>query len=575
MAKRADPSGIGYARLVIQAGKAPMLVQLSVRDFAIVDSLELVFSPGFTALTGETGAGKSILIDALALALGERAEAEQVRAGCERADVTAEFAVDSLAQVQRWLGEQALEGDQGRLLLRRVVDRGGRSRAFINGHAATLNQLREIGDRLVDIHGQHAHQSLLRPAMQRQVLDAHAGLAAPAREVAEAYRAWQHLAKARLEHETNAAVRNAERKQISWQADELVKLGLGPGEWEAVQAEHSRLAHAASLIEGVQSALEALSESDAAVLGSLSGALSRLRPLVAYDAALADVLAMLESAEAQVREAAHALRHYAGRVELDPQGLRAAEQRLDAIHGTARKYRVKPEALAELLAGLQVRLRELEIASDLETLARQEQAALADYHDRARKLSAERTKAASRLSKEVSAAMKELAMKGGRFEVVLRALPEGSMAGNEEVEFLVAANAGAEPRPLVKVVSGGELSRISLAIQVITSKAAAVPTLIFDEVDAGIGGAVAEVVGRKLRALGGGRQVLCVTHLPQVAAQAAQQWSVEKALEGGAVTSRVRPLEGRSRIEEIARMLGGVEVTATTRKHAAEMLGSR
>jgi len=552
-----------------------MLVQLSIRDFAIVDSLELVFSPGFTALTGETGAGKSILIDALALALGERAEAEQVRAGCERADVTAEFAVDALDDLQRWLAEQALEGDPGRLLLRRVVDRGGRSRAFINGHTATLNQLRELGDRLVDIHGQHAHQSLLRPAMQRQLLDAHAGLAALARDVAEAYRNWQHLARARAEHETNAAVRNAEREQLTWQVDELAKLALGPGEWEAVQTEHSRLAHAASLIEGAQGALDALSESDAAVLGGLSGALSRLRPLVAYDAALADVLAMLESAEAQAREAVHALRHYAGRVELDPRRLRGVEQRLDAIHGTARKYRVQPEALPELLAGAQTRLRALEIASDLETLARQEQVALARYQDRARRLSADRKKAAARLSKEVSAAMKELAMTGGRFEVALRALTEGSAAGNEEVEFLVAANAGTEPRPLVKVVSGGELSRISLAIQVITSKAAAVPTLIFDEVDAGIGGAVAEVVGKKLRALGGGRQVLCVTHLPQVAAQAVQQWSVEKTLDGGTVKSLVRPLDGRSRIEEIARMLGGVEVTSTTRRHAAEMLGMR
>ena len=392
-----------------------MLVQLSIRDFAIVDSLELVFSPGFTALTGETGAGKSILIDALALALGERAEAEQVRTGCERADVTAEFAVDALEDVPRWLGEQALEGDPGRLLLRRVVDRGGRSRAFINGHAAMLNQLREIGDRLVDIHGQHAHQSLLHPASQRQVLDAHAGLAALAREVAETYRSWQHLAKARIEHENNAAVRNAEREQLTWQVEELAKLALGPGEWESVQAEHGRLAHAASLVEGVQSALEALSESDAAALASLSGGLSRLRPLVAYDAALSDVLAMLEAAEAQAGEAVHALRHYAGRVELDPRRLRGVEQRLEAIHGTARKYRVKPEALPELLASLQGRLQALEIASDLQTLAMQEQAALARYQDRTGKLSAGRKKAAARLTKEVSAAMKELAMIGERF----------------------------------------------------------------------------------------------------------------------------------------------------------------
>ena len=552
-----------------------MLVQISIRDFAIVDTLELVFSPGFTALTGETGAGKSILIDALALALGERADAEQVRAGCERADVTAEFAVEALQGVQHWLEEQALEGDPGSLLLRRVVERGGRSRAFINGHAATLNQLRDIGDRLVDVHGQHAHQSLLRSAVQREVLDAHAGLAPLARKVAEAYRDWRQLAKARLEHETHAAARSTEREQVSWQVDDLSRLALEPSEWETVQIEHGRLAHAASLLEGAHSALDALSESDAAVLGSLSGALSRLRPLVAYDAALAEVLTMLESAEAQAREAVHSLRHYAGRVDIDPQRLRGVDQRLEAIHGMARKYRVKPEALPELLSGLQARLRELDIASDLEALTKRELAALGHYQDRARRLSADRKIAAARLSKEVSTAMKELAMADGCFEIALRTLPEGSAAGNEDVEFLVSANAGAEPRPLAKVVSGGELSRISLAIQVITSKAAAVPTLIFDEVDAGIGGAVAEVVGKKLRALGGGRQVLCVTHLPQVAAQASQQWSVEKAVEDGKVKSRVRPLDGKARIEEIARMLGGVEVTATTRRHAAEMLGMR
>ena len=270
-----------------------MLVQLSIRDFAIVDSLELEFGAGFTALTGETGAGKSILIDALALALGERADAEQVRAGAERADVMADFAIDAMPDVQHWLGEQALEGDPGRLLMRRVVERSGRSRAFINGHPATLNQLREIGDRLVDIHGQHAHQSLLRTAVQRQVLDAHAGLVPLAREVAEAYRAWQQLAKARLDHETNAAARNAEREQLAWQVEELARLALGPGEWDSVQSEHGRLAHASSLLEGARSALDALSESDAAALAGLSGALSRLRPLVAYDAALAEVLALL------------------------------------------------------------------------------------------------------------------------------------------------------------------------------------------------------------------------------------------------------------------------------------------
>src|SRR5882672_657801 len=553
-----------------------MLLNLSIRDFAIVDRLELEFRPGFTALTGETGAGKSILIDALSLALGDRAGSEQVRSGAERADVTADFSIEALPEVGRWLAEQALEGDANRLMLRRVVDRSGRSRGFINGHTATVNQLKEAGERLVDIHGQHAHQSLLRPESQRQVLDAHAGLAGLASETGDAYREWQRLCRARLDHQQNAAARNVEREQLSWQVDELSRLALAPGEWETVQAEHGRLAHAASLIEGVRDAIERLSESESAALGSLSGALSRLRPLTEFDATLGDTIAMLESGEAQLREAAYALRHYADRVELDPERLREVEQRLEAVHGAARKLRVRPEALPVPLVSLRQRLKDLEVTAALEALAKQEQAARSSYDALASKLSAERGKAAARLGREVSAAMKELAMAGGRFAVELRSLlPDGSVSGNEQVEFLVSTNPGTDPRALARVASGGELSRISLAIQVITSKAAAVPTLIFDEVDAGIGGAVAEVVGRKLRSLGEERQVLCVTHLPQVAAQAREQWSVAKGAESGSARSRVAVLDQKSRIEEIARMLGGVAITATTRKHAAEMLGLR
>jgi len=553
-----------------------MLVSLSIRDFAIVDRLELEFRPGFTALTGETGAGKSILIDALSLALGDRAGNEQVRSGAERADVTADFSIEGLPELGRWLGEQALEGDTNRLLLRRVVDRSGRSRGFINGHTATINQLREAGERLVDIHGQHAHQSLLKAEYQRLVLDAHAGLTALAQETGDAYRDWQRLCRARLDHEHNAAARNVEREQLGWQVEELSRLALAPGEWEAIQSEHGRLAHAASLIEGVRDATDLISESESAALGALSGALSRLRPLTEYDGALRETVALLESGEAQLREAAYALRHYADRVELDPDRLKEVEQRLEAAHGAARKLRVRPEALPELLVSLRQRLKDLEMTADLEALARQEQSARSRYDKLASKLSAERGKAAARLSHEVNAAMKELAMAGGRFEVDLRSLlPDGSVGGNEQVEFLVSTNPGTEPRPLAKVASGGELSRISLAIQVITSKAAAVPTLIFDEVDAGIGGAVAEVVGRKLRTLGEERQVLCVTHLPQVAAQAREQWSVAKGAEAGSSRSRVAVLDQKSRIEEIARMLGGVAITATTRKHAAEMLGLR
>ena len=553
-----------------------MLRTLSIRDFVIVDSLELEFHSGFTVLTGETGAGKSILIDALALVLGERGDAAVVRSGCERADIAAEFDIQRLPEIGQWLRAAELEGDPGSMLLRRVIDKSGRSRAFVNGRPATLAQLREAGEWLVDIHGQHAHQSLLKADAQRVLLDAHAGLAPLAAEVAQAYRHWQKLAQARTEYETHAAQRNAEREQLQWQVQELEQLALQPGEWEAVQAEHTRLAHAAGLIEGVQAALDALSEADAACLPLLSGTATRLEALLAFDARLREALELIRSGEAQVQEAVYALRHYADRVELDPQRLAAVEARMQAIHGSARKFRLEPEELPAHLRQLQARLAELEIASDLEALVKQEQQARSSYFERAAKLGAGRKKAAAKLGKEVTQAMQALAMSGGRFEVGLNPYPpEGSVHGAEQVEFLVAANPGVEPRALAKVASGGELSRISLAIQVITSKAALVPTLIFDEVDAGIGGGVAEIVGRQLRILGRERQVLCVTHLPQVAAQADRQWSVGKFGVEGRVKTMVSVLDQKARIEEVARMLGGTEITATTRKHAAEMLSLR
>jgi len=551
-----------------------VLVALSIRDFAIVDRLDLEFERGFTVLTGETGAGKSILIDALALALGERADATVLRAGAERAEVVAEFAIDRLPEVGRWLAAADLAGDPGRLLLRRVVDRSGRSRAFVNGTAATVQQLGEASERLVDVHGQHAHQSLLRPAAQRELLDIHAGLTGPAREVAAAYQAWQRLAQARSEQETNAAARAAERESLAWQVDDLKRLALKPGEWDAVQAEQSRLAHAASLIEGARAAVEALAESDGAAAGALAAVVSRLRSLKSFDAALDEPLELLHGAQAQVVEAVHALRRYAERVELDPARLDEVERRLDAIHSAARKFKADPNALPELAERLTARLAVLEVASDLAALRAQEAAAEGRYAALAGELSAGRKKAAAALAREVSAAMKALVIAGGRLEVALRPIAAGSAHGNEAVELLVATNPGASPQPLAKVASGGELSRISLAIQVITGKAAAVPTLIFDEVDAGIGGAVAEVVGKKLRTLGVERQVLCVTHLPQVAAQADHQWSVAKLTANGVARSRVSVLDDRARIDEIARMLGGVEITPTTRRHAAEMLQS-
>ena len=553
-----------------------MLRTLSIRDFAIVDSLELEFRSGFTVLTGETGAGKSILIDALALTLGERGDAAAVRAGGERADISAEFDIQSLPELMAWLRAAELEGDPGLLLLRRVIDKSGRSRAFVNGRQATLGQLREAGDWLVDIHGQHAHQSLLKSDAQRVRLDAHAGLAPLAAETAAAYRQWQKLAQARADYQTHAAQRNAEREQLQWQLHELEQLALQPGEWDAVQAEHARLAHAAGLIEGVQAALEALSEADAACLPRLSGTAARLETLLGYDARLREALELIRSGEAQVQEAVYALRHYADRVELDPQRLAAVEARLQTIHDSARKFRLSPQELPELMQQLQTRLAELETSSNLEVLAKQEQLAQQGYFQLAVKLSADRKKGASKLGRDVTQAMQQLAMTGGKFEVALNPCPaEGSVHGAELVEFLVAANPGVETRALAKVASGGELSRISLAIQVITSRAALVPTLIFDEVDAGIGGGVAEIVGRQLKTLGQERQVLCVTHLPQVAAQADQQWSVSKFGVEGKVKTMVSVLDRKARIEEVARMLGGTEITATTRKHAAEMLSLR
>jgi DNA repair protein RecN (Recombination protein N) len=550
-----------------------MLRTLSIRDFIIVDALELEYHAGFTVLTGETGAGKSILIDALALTLGERGDAAVVRAGCERADVSAEFDIQSLPELAAWLRAAELEGDPGSVLLRRVVDKSGRSRAFVNGRPATLGQLREAGEWLVDIHGQHAHQSLLKMDAQRDLLDAHAGLAPLAAEVGAAYRQWQKLAQARIEYETHAAQRNAEREQLQWQVQELEQLALQPDEWDAVQAEHTRVAHAVGLLEGVQAALDSLSEADASCLPLLSGTGARLETLLGYDARLGEALELIRSGEAQVQEAVYALRHYADRVEVDPQRLAAVEARMEAIHGCARKFRLAPQELAAHLATLQARLAELEVASNLEELVKQEQQARSGYFALATKLGAGRKKAGARLAKDVTQAMQQLAMAGGRFEVALTAYPpEGSVHGVEQVEFLVAANPGVEPRALAKVASGGELSRISLAVQVITSKAAQVPTLIFDEVDAGIGGGVAEIVGRQLKTLGRERQVLCVTHLPQVAAQADEQWSVSKSGMEGGMKTRVSVLDRKARIEEVARMLGGTEITATTRKHAAEML---
>ncbi len=551
-----------------------MLRSLTIRDFVIVDRLELEFGAGFGTLTGETGAGKSILLDALGLALGGRAEAGMVREGRERADVAAEFDLPEGGGLHDWLNEHALAADEGAVILRRTVDAGGRSRGWINGIAVTLAQLRAAGEWLADIHGQHAHHALLRPETQRALLDAHATAQAQAAKVAEHYREWQRIARLRREAEADSASSARERELLGWQLKELDALGFEPLEWDELNAEHSRLAHAVGLMEGADETLAALGEGDVAVCSILRHLDARIAALADIDAGLGDVRELLSAATIQADEALHALRRYRDRLDLDPQRLAEVEQRISTVMDAARKYRVTPEELPELRQQCQARLEQLEATADPARLAAAEIEARRTFEAAAARLSAARQPAARALSAEITEAMQTLAMAGGRFEVALEPC-EPSASGLETVEFRVAANPGQSLRSLAKVVSGGELSRIGLAIQVMTSRSSATPTLIFDEVDVGIGGRVAEIVGKHLARLGERRQVLCVTHLPQVAACADWQWRISKAERGGEVLSEVTPLGAAARVEEIARMLGGVNITATTREHAAEMLGQR
>ncbi|HDR9471356.1 DNA repair protein RecN [Burkholderia multivorans] len=549
-----------------------MLRHLSIRDFVIVAALDLEFDAGFTVFSGETGAGKSILIDALALALGERADASVVRTGCNRADITAEFTPHD--RVARWLDEHAFDAEDT-VMLRRVIDANGRSRAFINGTSATLAQLRELGEMLVDIHGQHAHQLLMRPDAQRELFDTHAGLVAEAANVARAWRVWRDATQAIDAAKAHERELQLEREKLAWQLAELDKLAPQPGEWEEVSAEHKRLSHSANLIEGVRGALDALSESDEAMLTQLGAIVSKLRSLADYDAALGDALASLEPAEIQLQEAVYSLSHYAQRLDLDPDRLAQVEMRLDALHSTARKFRLPPDTLHEEHAARRAQLAALDAAADLGALEAAQAKAWDAYLADAKRLSKARAQAAKALGTAVTAGMQELSMAGGSFEVALVPLADGGPHGLEQIEFRVAGHAGVPLRPLAKVASGGELARISLALAVIASAASPTPTLIFDEVDTGIGGGVAEVVGRLLHQLGRDRQVLCVTHLPQVAARGDHHFQVAKGSdEHGGTVSTVVALDKASRIEEVARMLGGLEITATTRKHAKEMLAA-
>lgn len=552
-----------------------MLTHLSIRDFVIVDQVDLDFSPGFTVLTGETGAGKSILIDALSLTMGGRSDSSQVRHHCDRAEISAVFDISSLPELSAWLAEHSLQGDPDTCLLRRTLDANSRSRGFINGHTVTLQQLRQVGEFLVDIHGQHAHQSLLRPAAQRDLLDAYADNGKLVQEVKKSYQHWQRLYQQRIAWEQHSADYQQERELLEWQYRELTDLNFSLEEWQTLQAEHRRLSHTASLLEMAEKGMDVLSESETAAISQINAVINQLHLLLDYDNQLKTVLDLLTSAQVELQEGIYELKHYKQHLDLDPQRLQEIEERLAAIHSAARKYRIMPDELPDFLMKITDRLSELNVSQAQGALLENEIAAKKDYLKLAAKLSKARAKAAHLLAQQVTAAMQTLAMEGGQFSVVLLPLEQGNFSGLEQIEFQVSAHKGLPLKPLEKVVSGGELSRISLAIQVITSKIGKAPTLIFDEVDAGIGGRVAEIIGKLLKKLGEERQILCITHLAQVASAADQQWQVNKFTDQSntkQVSSQITVLEEQARIEEIARMLGGMKITETTRKHAAEML---
>ncbi|HEX6006171.1 MAG TPA: DNA repair protein RecN [Burkholderiales bacterium] len=552
-----------------------MLRSLAIRDFVIVGRMELEFSPGFTVLSGETGAGKSILVDALALTLGARADAVVVRQGAERAEVSAEFDLRDVPACVQWLAANDLADEDNTCLVRRVIDAAGRSRGFINGHAATLAQLRTAGEFLLDIHGQHQHQSLARASVQRELLDAYGGAGAQAARVSSAFRLWREREARRVAFERDAAALATERAELEWQVREIEALAFAAEDWHSLNAEHARLVHAVALIEAVREALDALSEADDSALTRVNTAAHRLANLLAHDERLKAILDALEPARIELQEACHALRRYGDGLEVDPQRQREVEQRIDAVMNAARKFRVSPEELPQMLERARARLAELGAVDDVEQLRAVEAAARAEYEADAQRLTAVRRKAARKLSEEVTAAMQALAMAGGSLTVALHAAASPGAHGMEDVEFLVSPHKGTSAQALAKIASGGELSRISLAIQTATTRVAQVPTLIFDEVDAGIGGRVAEIVGRMMKALGQRHQVMCITHLPQVAASADHQWQVSKTLANGQAMSTVSVLDPAQRVEEIARMLGGLKITETTRRHAAEMLGMK
>lgn len=548
-----------------------MLLALSLRDFVIVDELNLSFQSGFTVLTGETGAGKSITLDALGLLLGDKADYGQIRHGAKEAQLSALFDVSDVTHARTLLQEQGLlDENETQLSIRRIIDVKGKSRSFINNQAVTLSQLRQIGELLIDIHGQNAHHSLNSESAQRILLDAFAGADREVAQVREAYQRW-HEAKKELEKaQTQADSLNIERERLQWRFDELNALNLQEHEWENLSQSHDSLVHAAEILQTAENVEEVLN-GDEGLQSRLYHCRQQLAALIKAAPAFADSVALLESVEAELSEVSAYLREATASVETDENLLAQQGQRMQELMSVARKYRIEPPQLPKELAKVESALNELEAAADIEALQARVAERENEYMHAAQQLSVKRHQAAKKLAKQTTAHMQNLSMQGARFHIeLLSASP--SVHGLEQVQYQVAANQGTPLRAMSKVASGGELARISLALQMVTSQYNAVPTLIFDEVDTGIGGAVADVVGHALRSLGQNRQVLAVTHLPQVAACGQQHWQVRKHNSKGQTVSEINVLNATDRVNEIARMLGGETITDTTRSHAREML---
>lgn len=555
-----------------------MLTHLSIRNFTLVDHLDLDLKPGMTVITGETGAGKSIVLDALSQTLGDRADGQRVRLGARKADIHASFDLERIERARHWLEQQELLQEEAprECLLRRVITAEGRSKAFINGKPVTLQQLRVLGEMLIDIHSQHEHQSLLRKDTHRQLLDEFAGQGDLAVRVKEQFRLWQKRREEYLQVRDNAEELSARFQLLSYQVQELDQLNLGETEQEELEAEQRGLANAEQILRSSHELAALCTDDDQGLSVMLHRALHLLRDLPEKSSALQEAEQLLTSAQIQVDEAQREIDHHIDGFNLDPERLQEVEERLSALYEVARKHRIGPEQLPALHESLSRELAQLQGGDEqLEKLEHQMQAAEADYRKTATALSKARREAGAKLAKSVNRQLSDLAMPNARLEVSLTPQTEKpGPHGLEEVEFIISTNPGQPARPLSKVASGGELSRVSLAIQVVTARTSAIPSLVFDEVDVGIGGATGDVVGRLLRQLGDGGQVLCVTHLAQVASKGHQHLQVTKSANKKGAESTLVALEGEEKIEEIARMLGGMTVTEQSLAHAREMVGS-